>query len=254
MLLANLTKSPALETLIQLKRPKPSGKDPVTTSDHALDQLIDCLVKLAPNQPTGTYDYLSYVSADLSRHTAGRTHFTTKQDYDDVVPITKLLALMDENSSEVRRKGVASTVKNVCFQLDAHPYLLSEGGANILPYILLPIAGNEELSDDDMEGMLPDLQLLPPDKKREPDLEILAAHLETLLLLTTSRGGRDLMRKVKVYPIIRECHLHVENEDVREACDRLVQVLLRDEAEEADEDKTREDTEEDEDRKVTEVF
>jgi hypothetical protein len=37
---------------------------------------------------------------------------------------------------------------------------------------------------------------------------------------------------VKVYPIIRETHLHVEDEEVREAADRLVQVLMRDEEDE----------------------
>jgi hypothetical protein len=53
--------------------------------------------------------------------------------------------------------------------------------------------------------------------------------LETLLLLATTREGRDKMRAINVYPIIRECHLHVDDEGVREACDRLVQLLMRDE-------------------------
>lgn len=89
--------------------------------------------------------------------------------------------------------------------------------------------GPEEYSDEDTEGMLEDLQLLPPDKEREPNVEILKTHLETLLLLTTSREGRDLMRRIQVYPVVRECHLHVEDEEVREACERVVQILKRDE-------------------------
>jgi hypothetical protein len=36
------------------------------------------------------------------------------------------------------------------------------------------------------------------------------------------------MREVKVYPLIRETYMHVENENVTEACDRLVQALMRD--------------------------
>lgn len=89
--------------------------------------------------------------------------------------------------------------------------------------------GSEEYSDEDTDGMLDELQLLEPDKKREPNLEILKTHLETLLLLTTERESRDTLRRVKVYPIVRECHLHVEDEEVREACDRVVQVIMRDE-------------------------
>ncbi len=77
--------------------------------------------------------------------------------------------------------------------------------------------------------MHPDLQLLPPDKEREPDMKIITTHLESLLLLTTTRRGREYLRMRKVYPIIRETHLHIDNEDVTVACDRIVQVLMRDE-------------------------
>jgi len=116
--------------------------------------------------------------------------------------------------------------------------------------------GPEEYSDEDTEGMLEDLQLLPPDKEREPDHEILKTHLETLLLLTTTREGRDLMRQVKVYPIVRETHIHVENEEVREACDRLVQVIMRKEEGEDKDDEIPHvrELEEDEDDQITEVF
>jgi Domain of unknown function (DUF383)/Domain of unknown function (DUF384) len=259
VLLANLTKSHTLDRIITLARSKPSGNPPISTSPIAMDQLMDCFVKETPNRPAADYDYLSYVFADLSIHEVGRKYFLTKQAYDGVVPITKLTVFTDEHRSHIRRKGVASTIKNVCFETSAHEFLLSESGANILPYVLLPLAGNEELSDEDTDGMLADLQLLPPDKERDPDPEILVTHLETLLLLTTGRPGREYLRKVKVYPIVRECHLHVDNEEVREACDRLVQVLLRDEAEDGDEgnaskEQGKQPHEEDEDEKVVEVF
>ncbi len=258
MLLANLSKSPLLDRLITLARSTPAGKPPISTSTNAMDQLMDCFVKETPNKSAEAYDYLSYVLADLSRHEAGRKYFLTKQAYDEVVPITKVTVFTDEHRSQVRRKGVASTLKNVCFETSTHEFMLSESGGNTLPYVLLPLAGNEELSDDDTEGMLADLQLLPPDKERDSDPEILVTHLETLLLLSTSREGRETMRKAKVYPIIRECHLHVEYERVREACDRLVQVLLRDEPVAVKGEKGIEgqaqDTEEDEDEKVVEIF
>jgi hypothetical protein len=258
MLLVNLSKSQSLDRLITLTRSAPLDKPPISTSTNALDQLMDCFVKDTPNKSTKQFDYLSYVFADLSRHEAGRKYFLTKQKYDEVVPITKLTVFTDEHGSHIRRKGVASTLKNVCFDTSAHEFLLSDSGANVLSYVLLPLAGNEELSDDDTEGMLPDLQLLPPDKERDSDPDVLVTHLETLLLLTTSREGRDLMRKVKVYPVIRDCHLHVEIEKVREACDRLVQVLLMDEADEAPEKEVVEGEVQirkaDEDEKIIDIF
>lgn len=66
--------------------------------------------------------------------------------------------------------------------------------------------------------------MLPPDKTRDPDNHILVTHLESLLLLTSTRAGREKLRKSGVYPIVRETHMHVEDDDVEEACDRIVQV------------------------------
>lgn len=153
----------------------------------------------------------------------------------------------------------------MAFDIAAHPYLLSTSGRdaiNILPYILAPIMGSEEYSDEDTEGMLEDLQLLPADKKREEDVEILKTHMETLLLLTTTGEGRDLMRRIKVYPIVRAAHEHVEDEGVREACDRLVQVIMRDEEMHGEDDGTTpqggtmvtEAIQEDEDDQIIDVF
>lgn len=253
MLLANMVKSEKMEKLLTWKR---GISEQTSTSPMAIDQLMDCFVRgaqCALNRHAN-YDYLSYVFADLSKSEHGRRYFTSRQDYDDVVPVTKL-TVFTEHGSPIRRKGVASTIKNVAFEISFHPVLFAEEEVNLLPYILLPIAGPDEFPEEESAEMLPDLQLLPPDKKRDSDQNTIVTHLETLLLLTTTRQGRDLMRKVKVYPIIRECHLHVDNEDVREACDRLVQVLLRDEAPETQEEKAVLQGEEpDEDQEIMELF
>ncbi|EAW12101.1 protein HGH1 [Aspergillus clavatus NRRL 1] len=227
MLFANLAKSDTLNRLISMKR---RTAEPVSTSSMAIDQLMDCFVKGAGGalNKNAHFDYLSYLFADLSKSEEGRAYFTSRQGYDDVVPVTKL-TVFTEHESTIRRKGVASTIKNVAFDIPFHPTLIAEDEANLLPYILLPITGPEEFSEEESMAMLPDLQLLPPDKKRDSDNSIIVTHLETLVLLTTTRKGRDKMREISVYPIIRECHLHVDDDDVREACDRLVQVLMRDE-------------------------
>ena len=198
---------------------------------------MDCFVKGAEGtlNKSANFDYLSYFFADMSKSEEGRAYFTSRQDYDGVVPVTKL-TVFTEHKSSIRRRGVASTIKNGAFDIPFHPTLFSEDEANLLPYIILPIMGPEEFTEEESMAMLPDLQLLPPDKQRDSDNGIVTTHLETLLLLTTTREGRDIMREIKVYPIIRECHLHVEDEGVREACDRLVQVLMRDEEGEGNQD------------------
>jgi hypothetical protein len=237
MLLANMAKDDSLQRVLELKRDIPKE---LSTSKWAMDQLMDCFVKGAAGayNKHADYDYLSYFFADLAKFPKARDYLTTPQEHDgNIIPITKIQVFTD-HASHIRRLGVASTIKNVAFLVPAHPVLLSNLnpdpslpppsiGANLLPYILLPLMGPEEYADDDTEGMLDELQLLEPDKERESDVEIMKAHIETILLLSTTRESREVLRRVKVYPIIRECHLHVENEDVREACDRVVQILQR---------------------------
>jgi hypothetical protein len=255
MLLANLAKSDSIICLLKKKRDVPK---PLSKSSLAIDQLLDCFVKGADGSynKDADYDYLSYFFADMARHPQARSYFTTPQEQDEsIVPISKI-QVFTSHKSHIRRLGVASTIKNVCFYLQSHPAMLNMGSApshthiNILPYLLLPLMGPEDYSDEDMEGMPDELQLLEPDKEREPNMEIIKTHLESILLLATTREGREQLRNFKVYPIIRECHLHVENEEVREACDRIVQLIMRDEA---PEEKVTE-VEDDEDEQIIEVL
>ena len=241
MLLANIAKSDTITRLLKQKR-KDVPKH-LSTSSNAMDQIMDCFVKGAERRYNkhADYDYLSYFFADMAKHADGRQYFVTpRKDDNDIIPLTKLI-VFTEHKSVVRRRGVASAMKNVAFDVPSHSRLTSSSDVNILPYLLLPLMGSEDYTDEDTEGMLEECQLLPPDKERESDAQILSIHLETLLLLTTNRKGRDVLRGIKTYPIVRELHLKVDDEGVREGCDRLVQVLMREEegenkVEEIDED------------------
>lgn len=245
MLLANMSKRDTIKCILTKKQTPPES---LNSDGLVINQLLDLFVKGFDGSYNkhANYDYLAYLFADLTKHKEARRHFVQRQDYDSEFPLTKL-KVFTEHKSDVRRRGVASTIKNVAFEVDDHPAFLAEEDMNLLPYLLLPIAGNEEFDEDEALAMLPDLQLLPPDKERDPDPEIVQTHIETLTLLTTTRKGRDLMREVKVYPLIRETHLKVDHDGVKEACERLVQVLMRDEA---DDEKP---AEEDEDNQLVEV-
>ncbi|KAI1175041.1 hypothetical protein F4777DRAFT_344972 [Nemania sp. FL0916] len=228
MLLANLAKSDSFKSILHKKQTPP---DELKSDEMVINQLVDLFVKEAAYNKHADFDHLSYLFADLTKHAEIRHHFVRRQDYDGVIPITKL-KVFTEHKSNIRRKGVASTIKNVAFDVPSHPLFMSEDEIDILPYILLPITGNEEYDMEETMAMLPDLQLLPPDKQRDSDPNIIQTHVETLLLLSSTREARDRMRDIKVYPIIRETHARVRNEDVQDACDRLVQMLMRDEEDE----------------------
>jgi len=260
MLLANLSKSSSIDKLLSLKRDLPKQ---LSASPIAIDQLLDCFVKGAGGSynKDANYDYLPYLFADLSKHEEGRKHFLSPRKEDsDIVPLTKIL-VFTEHKSTIRRRGVANTIKNVCFDVTSHPRLLAsedDSGVGLLPYVLLPLMGSEEFSEEDNDGMPDEVQLLPPDKEREKEADIIITHLESLLLLTTEIESRRKLREVKVYPIVRELHLQVDDEEVREACDRLVQVVMREEEGEGGEDvdgkpRVQEIEEEDEDEQIVDV-
>lgn len=227
MLLANLAKHSSLERLLKLELPSPPALQSTTL---AISQLMDVFVRGATGayNKAANFDYLAYLFADIAQSADGRKYFLTRQEYDSVVPLSKLV-VFTEHSSGVRRKGVASTIKNCAFDVDSHGEFLNEEAINILPYILLPITGPEEFKEEEMLELPEDLQLLGKDKRRDSDAGNIQTHVETLMLLTTTRIGRDILRANGVYYVIRECHLAVEDDGVREACERLVQVLMRDE-------------------------
>jgi len=57
--------------------------------------------------------------------------------------------------------------------------LLSDD-VDILPRLLLPLAGPEEFDDEEMDKLPADLQYLPPDKEREPDADIRQMLIEAI--------------------------------------------------------------------------
>lgn len=144
--------------------------------------------------------------------------------------IQRLLPFTHYEASVVRRGGVIGTLRNCCFEHAHHEWLLSDA-VDILPFLLLPLAGPEELSEEENEGLPVDLQYLPEDKKREEDPDIRKMLLETLLLLTATKAGRRTLRQKNVYPVVRELHRWEQDAHVGAACEKLVQVLIGDEPE-----------------------
>jgi hypothetical protein len=144
--------------------------------------------------------------------------------------------------------------RNCAFYTPAHQAILSPDatvvsvppssvvapGVDALPYILLPLAGPEELDLEvkssvtyiyshlitdfqDQEKLPSALQFLPPTKKREVDSVLRLAHVETLLLLCTTRWGRDYLRANGVYEIIRGAHME---ETVDKVCAKPLSTVV----------------------------
>jgi hypothetical protein len=134
------------------------------------------------------------------------------------------------------------------------PSNLPAPGIDALQHILLPLAGPEEFDLDAQEQLPEVLQFLPPTKKREPDAVLRLNHVETLLLLCTTRWGRDYLRTHGVYEVVRALHEQETNDAVSEHVERLVNLLKRAEGLETTQDSQVEEIEEDDaDLRIEEI-
>ncbi|XP_068578405.1 protein HGH1 homolog [Cebidichthys violaceus] len=190
-----------------------------------LAQLVDIFCTEDYNKKA-KFHYLGPLLSNLTQLPEARNYLMDK----DRCVIQRLLPFTQYQASVVRRGGVIGTLRNCCFDHAHHEWLLSDA-VDILPFLLLPLAGPEELTEEENEGLPVDLQYLPEDKKREDDPDIRKMLLETLLLLTATRAGRDTLKDKSVYPIMREFHRWEKDVHVTAACEKLVQVLIGDEPE-----------------------
>ncbi|XP_019716056.1 protein HGH1 homolog [Hippocampus comes] len=197
----------------------------VLQEEVGLAQLVDMLCTEAFN-PHAKLHYLAPLLSNLTQLPEARRFLMDK----DRGVVQRLLPFTQFQASAVRRGGVIGVLRNCCFDYANHEWLLSDQ-VDILPFLLLPLAGPEELSEEDNEGLPVDLQYLPEDKKREEDPDIRKMLLETLMLLTATKDGRRTMKDKNVYVIMREFHRWEKDPRVTTACEKLVEVLIGDEPE-----------------------
>lgn len=193
-------------------------------------------------------------------------------------PLAKLV-VFTEHKDSIRRGGISSLIKcvtpspylsvltrhrNCAFYTQGHqailtpesdtaivpPSELRAPGIDALQYILLPLAGPEEFDLDTQEQLPEALQFLPPTKKREANAAFRLTHVETLLLLCTTRWGRDYLRTHGVYDVVRALHEQETNDAVSEHIERFVNLIRRNEGPDTAQDLQVEEIEDDDDDDV----
>ena len=201
-----------------------------------LDQLVEAFCRSTLHNERGAcLDFLAPLFANVALLSEGRQFFLTRHrkasdaaaaepEYE--TPLKKL-AYFTEHPSTIRRGGVICTVKNCSMDIGRHQEMFK--CEDFLVRTLLPLAGPEELSEADMDGLPDALQFLEETKLRESDPELRKNLLEILLLWASTKAGRDYMRMRKVYPIVREMHLNETDKQCDTAAHELVQMLMRDE-------------------------
>ncbi|KAK6642186.1 hypothetical protein RUM44_013909 [Polyplax serrata] len=217
MILSNLTRSSS-GTALTLRH--------MAESKYSAADFIDVFLKPKYNTKGCNLNYLAPFFSNLSQS----IDFRRSLMQEDTCLVKKLLPFVQFNDSLVRRGGVVGTLKNCCFETDHHEWLLSPE-VDILPFLLLPLAGPEEFDEEDNEKLPLDLQYLEQEKQRETDIDIRKMLLEALLQLCATKYGREYFRSKNAYVILREYHKWENNKSVLLACENIIDILIRTEDE-----------------------
>lgn len=170
------------------------------------------------------YQYVANILANISQLAEGRDFLLKNRG--STTLIAELLPQL-RSPNVVRRRGIAAAVRNLCFDTDNHFFLYDQLDIpSKMNYIL---AGPEPLDEEDKLGMHPSVYRLGEKKKREQDKQVRLAAVDCLLLLCTTRNGRNDLRRKKVYPIVRNAHLVEPEEEIGDQIYKLVDFLIRDE-------------------------
>lgn len=170
------------------------------------------------------YQYVANILANISQLAQGRDFLLKNRG--NTTLIAELLPQL-RSPNVVRRRGIAAVVRNLCFDTDNHFFLYDQ--LDIPSKMNYLLAGPEPLDEDDKVGMHPSVYRLGEKKKREQDKQVRLCAVDCLLLLCTTRNGRNDLRRKKVYPIVRNAHLVEPEEEIGDQIYKLVDFLIRDE-------------------------
>uniref|UniRef100_A0A8C5MJY9 Protein HGH1 homolog n=1 Tax=Leptobrachium leishanense TaxID=445787 RepID=A0A8C5MJY9_9ANUR len=188
-----------------------------------MNQLMD-MISTPKYNLVANLDYLGPLICNLSQLREGQDFILDRSR----CVVQRLLPFTNSPGSIVQRGGIVGTLRNCCFNHRDHTWLLGED-VDLLPFLLLPLAGGEEYTEEEMETLPPDLQYLPTDKQREPDPDIRKMLIESVQLLSATPEGRGLVKQRGAYLIMRSLHSWEPEPSVKRACEKLVQVLISDE-------------------------
>jgi hypothetical protein len=189
-------------------------------------RLVERFLEPPPASGPDGFEQFGSVLCNLSQLQEGRDLLRRRST--QVLP---RLVLQLQSPNPVRRRGSAAAIRNCCYETADHDWLLHE--ILVVPHLLLPLAGPEELLPAERDGMDPlilkNLDRLGAEKAHEPDEETRRALLGALHLLCTSKISRQYMRRLRAYPLIRNLDTWEQSESLKDLCYSIVSFLIRDE-------------------------
>lgn len=137
----------------------------------------------------------------------------------------------DTNDHIELRLSIIELIRNCCIDYRYHERIISEEDPELLVRLVMPLAGGEVLTDEEMESLPLDLQYLPDDKQRELNADIRRLLIEAIHQFCSTKYGREIIRSTNIYYHLREYYRWEQREDLREVLMRLIDVIIKKEDE-----------------------
>lgn len=200
--------------------------DRLNAESNKLEGLVFVLCQVNYNKHGQKLHLLAPVITNFSQLPEGRRQLMdpVKCVFQRLLPFTEYL------ESKGRRKSIIAAIHNCCFEKENHDWLLSED-IDLLPRLLLPLAGPDTFDAEDNDSLPLDLQFLEDGKQREEDPEIRKILLESIMQLCMTRKCRENIRDQNAYLILRELHKWEEDRMCLLILDDLVNILIQTEEE-----------------------
>ena len=147
-----------------------------------------------------------------------------------------LLLQQIRSKNVTRRRGSVAALRSCLFDSEEHVWFVQE--VKILPTLLLPLVAPTPFTEQEKKGMDPLvwMQAEDPNRRPESDLDVVKMLLECIVLLCQRRVIRQELRAKKVYPVVRNLDLFLEDEGVNDVVVQIVDFVIRDEEEGAEEE------------------
>eukprot|EP01117_Protostelium_nocturnum_P008057 TRINITY_DN2868_c0_g1_i2.p1 TRINITY_DN2868_c0_g1~~TRINITY_DN2868_c0_g1_i2.p1 ORF type:complete len:385 (-),score=165.51 TRINITY_DN2868_c0_g1_i2:30-1184(-) len=215
ILLNNLTHNEkGCATLLQLNEPMKKGL--------ILSKLIEMFV-FQERMEEDPHSWIASVLMNVTQLTEGRKIILDEKR--GTIPLLTPF-IMDQNL--MRRKYILGMIKNCCFEAGSIEYLISDQ-VNLLVHLLMPLRAGITLNKEDVEGAFTELKNPPKSSTREKSAECRKLILKSLVMISSQKIGRQLLKDKKVYPIIREAEKIEEDEKVKEEMYTLVDIIIGEE-------------------------
>lgn len=148
---------PCAMFLSNISRPRANVEhviDVLLSIEHSIDRLLTAFTRKQFNQKGMSLHYIGPIFSNLTQSVRGRDIVCEPEKH----MLIRILPFTHHSDNLIRRGGATGILKNICFDPPRHDWLLSDE-VNVLPFILLPLAGPEEYSDEDNDKFPIELQV-----------------------------------------------------------------------------------------------